>query len=97
VADCDPAAVAAAYDASEALFARLSDEARRLREWAALAWAESGGGREALEAAAEARCRGVADFEENLRGLKASWRRGRAAAALSPDSICGSAAAGGSW
>jgi hypothetical protein len=71
------------YDASEALFARLEGEARKLCEWAALAWAEAdamgggcgtGGGQDALEALVEAGCNDVADWEANLRGLKVRGR-----------------------
>jgi len=61
------------YDASEAVFARLADECRKLRDWAALAWAERAGGREGLEVLVEARCGEVEEFESNLKGLKV-WR-----------------------
>lgn len=57
------------YNDSEALFSRLADEAKRLKDWAALAAAEgaAGGG---LEALVEGQCQEVADFEANLKGLK---------------------------
>lgn len=60
------------YDASEALFNKLADEARKLQDWAALAWAEAAGsgGSDALEALVEAQCSEVVHWEENLRGLK---------------------------
>jgi hypothetical protein len=63
------------YNDAEAIFSRLTDEARKLRDWAALAWAEAagGGGREGLEGIVEARCLELQDFEANLKGLKASW------------------------
>jgi hypothetical protein len=61
------------YDASETLLSRLSDEAKKLAEWAALGWAEAAaGGSEALEALVEAQCSEVEEFEANLRGLKVS-------------------------
>jgi hypothetical protein len=63
------------YEESEALLSRLADEARRLSDWAALAWAEAtAGGADALERLAEERCPEVADFEANLRGLKVRRR-----------------------
>ena len=63
------------YDASEVLFARVADEAKRLRSWAALAWADAAveagsGGGGGLEALVEERCHSLEDWEANLKGIK---------------------------